>query len=197
MSISNKDFDRIKASLETDQTIYFSTNGVNILFQTKILKFDRQSILLRNPVPPQYIRQVKDASEFIVQLPMMRLTSDIIESDGVNIVLPLTHLQTLQESRKEERIIYHSAEGARVEFVNPADNQTKLTKIIMDLSSTGLSMRVPFSSKLYAPGLVIPDLTISIKNKIYNKINGRVKYRRPFLAEKQKLFAQVGIQFER
>ena len=196
MPISTKDFDRIKASLESNRSVFFSTNEVDISFQTHVLKFDRQAILLSNPVGHEYIKAVVNSSQFYVQLQMIRLTSDKIETDGVNIELPLLHLQSLSEARKEERIIYNPDDLAKVEFTNPVDGKTKLSKSIMDLSSTGLSMRVPFHSNLYVPDMACGQMVISIKGKIYNKINGRVKYRKLFFNENRKLFAQVGIQFE-
>jgi hypothetical protein len=194
MSTQSVSLEEIQHFIAEKKPVFFSTDKVPILFQTRILWADSTSIVLSNTISPMFITQVVHSANFFLQLEMTRFSANKITTDGVHIIFPWTSLQPIQESRKEIREIF-TEETAVVRFTNPVDGTTLLTKSVLDMSSTGLSMRVPQNSKLFDPGLEIKKMTILKNGKPQRTVFGKVVYRRMFFSNKQKLFAQVGIQF--
>ncbi|MGE0174244.1 MAG: hypothetical protein AB7T49_15715 [Oligoflexales bacterium] len=194
MANQSVSIEEVQHFIAEKKPVFFSTDKVPILFQTKIVWADASSIVLANTISPEHITQVVNSGQFFLQLEMTRFSSSKISTDGVHVIFPWTSLQPIQESRKEIREIFKE-ETAVVEFVNPADKTTKLSKSILDMSSTGLSMRVPQNSKLFEPGLQISKMTVVKGGKAVRTVSGKVVYRRLFYSNVQKLFAQVGIKF--
>jgi hypothetical protein len=65
----------------------------------------------------------------------------------------------------------------------------------MDLSASGLSLRMNVGSKLFEPGTKIKDLKVQIDQKPYSKNAAEVVYRRKFMTLGGKLQFQVGFKF--
>lgn len=176
--------------------ILFSVQGLDAVFETQILVIRDDSIVLSNSVPPEYISQVVKAESFYVQIQMIRFVSKEIKSDGVNIVFPLKSLTLIEDNRSAKRFPFEADEQVIVEVLNPYDRETKLTKSVIDISSTGLSIRSPANSELFRPGTHFKDLKVIIRGKIYNQSDGTVIYKRKFLDQEGKSYYQVGFKFE-
>ena len=196
MAIDKQGLKVIKESAERKAPVFFSADGLEIIFQTLILGIDNNRLILANKVSPEFILQVKDASRFTVQVQMHRFFSDQILTDGVNIVFPLESLSVIEETRQAQRFPFDPGEKVVLEVTNPFDGETVLSKTVMDMSSAGLSIRTPFPSSVFAPGTYFRDMKISIDGEPYAKTNGSVVYIRRFLSLNGKSYCQVGFRFD-
>ena len=177
-------------------SVFFSGNSIEIVFQTFILSVKNQSIILENKVPPQYISKILKSSEFSVNCQMIRFSSEKIESDGCHIIFPLESTKIIEETRGAQRFPFHQSEKVVVKWINPYDKETELEKSVIDMSSTGLSMKSKCNSKLYSPGTEFKNMQVLIDGKPYNQSDGKVIYNRCFLGQDGKSYYQIGIQFE-
>lgn len=194
--ISDSIFKLIRECVGKKTPIFFSAEGLDVVFQTQILVIRDDSIVLANSVPPQYITEVVEAPKYYVQIQMIRFVSEEIKSDGVNIVFPLKSLKPIEDNRGAKRFPFDADEQVIVEVVNPFDQETILRKAVIDISSTGLSIRSPVNSKLYQPGTKFNNMKVIIKGKVYNQSDGTVIYKRKFLDQEGKPYYQVGFKFE-
>jgi len=101
----------------------------------------------------------------------------------------------LEETRQSERFMFAPEEQVTVEFTNPYDHSTKIQRMVMDMSATGLSMRMNVDSQLFKPGTRFADLKVQIDKKPYTKASAEVVYGRKFLDLSGHLRVQVGLKF--
>ncbi len=177
------------------RSVYFSAADLDVVFQTRVLSVAPNHVVLANHVTLEYIRAVAAAKNFFLQCQMVRFAADQISTDGVNILFPLTSLTAIEETRQSQRFPFEPEEHVICEFTNPFDGVTKLTKGVMDMSASGLSLRT-HASKLFKPGLLIPEIKVTIDGAPYTKTAGSVVYRRKLMDMKGKLRMQVGLKFE-
>ncbi|MFW7377585.1 MAG: hypothetical protein ACOH5I_02100 [Oligoflexus sp.] len=194
--INNSIFELIRECTDKRTPIFFSADGLDVVFQTQILVIRDDTIVLANSVPPQYITEVVKSSKYFVQIQMIRFVSEEINSDGVNIVFPLKSLKPIEDNRSAKRFPFEADEKVVVAMLNPYDKETVLHKSVIDISSTGLSIRSPVNSELYTPGTKFHNMKVIIKGKVYNQSDGTVIYKRKFLDQEGNSYYQVGIKFE-
>ena len=125
-----------------------------------------------------------------------RLIATTISGDGQDIIFPLKKDSVIEETRQSERFSFTAEEKVICEILNPYDGSTKLSKSVMDMSATGLSLRTTFESKLFRPGTQLEDIKVLIGGEPYTQTSGTVVYTRKLLDLKNHLRLQVGIQFE-
>lgn len=195
MAIEQTHLRLLHESSAQKRSVYFSSDSVDIVFQTHLLTVAANHVVLANYVTLDYIRAVASAKKFFLQCQMVRFAADQVSTDGVNILFPLTSLTAIEETRQSQRFPFEPEEHVICEFTNPVDGITKLTKGVMDMSATGLSLRA-HASHLFEPGLSIPEIKVTIDGAPYTKTSGTVVYRRKLMDMKGKLRMQVGLKFE-
>jgi hypothetical protein len=175
MSIDEGTLELIQECVVRKSLVFFSASDVNVVFQTRILSIRNRSIVLSNTVPPEHIA---------------------IVSDGVHIVFPLEGLRLIEDNRSAKRFMFDTDERVFLEVVNPIDQETVLRKAVLDMSTTGLSIRTPTQSSLYTPGQLFKGMKIIMDGKVYNEVDGHVVYQQTFLSQKGKSYCQVGFRFD-
>jgi hypothetical protein len=196
MSIDEATLELIQECVQRKSLVYFSTNEAQIVFQTQILWVRQKTITLANSVPPEHIGKVVDSSQFYLKIPSVRFVSDKLITDGVHLQFPLEHVRLIEDNRNAKRLMFDSGERVYVEMINPLDNETMLRKVVLDMSSSGLSIRTPTQSKLYKPGQRFQKIKIIMDGRVYNEVDAHVVYQQIFLNQKGKSYCQVGFKFE-
>ncbi len=196
MSIDDAALDLIHESVRRRSQVFFSASEVQVVFQTQILSLKNKSIVLANSVPPDYIGKVAKSSQFFLKVQSVRFVCERILSDGVHILFPLEDIRQIEDSRSAKRFMFDTNERVVLEVVNPIDQETILRKAVLDMSTTGLSIRTPRQSQLYAPGQQFKGMKIIMDGKIYNEVDAHVVYQQAFLSQKGKSYCQVGFKFE-
>lgn len=176
--------------------VLFSGDGLAITFQTHLLNVDKERVMLENRVLPRFIRRVAGSKAYSLQARMVRFQADHIETDGEHIIFPLGENSLIEETRQAERFSFAAEERVIVEILNPYDGETRLSKAVMDMSATGLSLSTTFESELFRPETFLPSLRVMIDGELYTQARGRVVYNRKLLDLAGQLRTQVGIKFE-
>jgi hypothetical protein len=196
MSIDEASLELIQECVQRKSPVFFSASEVNIVFQTHIMVIKNRSIVLANTVPPEHITGVAQSQQYFLKIHAVRFVSDRITTDGVHILFPLEGLRLIEDSRSAKRFMFDASERVVMEVVNPIDQETVLRKAILDMSTTGLSIRTPTQSKLYTPGQRFEKMKIIMDGKVYNEVDGHVVYQQTFLNQKGKSYCQVGFKFD-
>ena len=190
-----RDLETLKRIQEERAPVYFSGNGSDATFETRIIGVDHHRLTIANRVPPDYISRVVPSTSFSLQCQMLKFAAKSIDTDGVAIFFPLDEQSSLEGTRHSERFPFAQEEKVVCEFTNPFDQETRIVKRVIDMSATGLSLRTPLETKLFQPGLTIPQMTVLIDGKPYVKAAARVVYRRKLIDYRGGLRLQVGLQF--
>lgn len=196
MTVDEASLELIQECAQRKSSVFFSASDVNVVFQSQILIIKNKSIVLANTVPPSYISKVAQSQQFFLKIHSVRFVSNHIHTDGVHILFPLEGLRLIEDGRSAKRFLFDASERVMMEVVNPIDQETVLRKTILDMSTTGLSIRTPTQAKLYSPGQRFEKIKILMDGKIYNEVDGHVVYQQTFLNQKGKSFCQVGFKFD-
>ncbi len=186
----------VEEVIRLKQAVYISGDGLPITFQTHVLAMQADQLVLTNQIRPPYISSFMASKSFSLQVGMVRFQSDKILSDGEHMVFPLRKDSIIEETRQSERFYFNADERVIVEILNPFDNETKISKSVMDMSATGLSLRTTFDSMLFQPDTYLGNFRILVDGELYKKGAGRVVYRRKLMDVSGHLRHQVGIKFE-
>lgn len=187
--------DTLQEAAENKTPILLSGSNVGIGFQTTIAAIEGQHLIIKNLIPPEHISKLVESKKFTIQLQMLRMECLKIHSDGDHIIFPLANLDEIEDNRGAKRFFFDT-DDVVIELTNPYDKTTLLKKHIIDLSSTGVSIKSPIKSKLYDPGTRFEGMNIIVNGKSYNKANGEVVYSRKFLDIKGKYYYQIGLRFD-
>lgn len=196
MTITEQSLEILRECQEAGSSVMFSGDGVDIVFQTQILSIGKDYVSILNKVPPEYIRSMIKSRQFSLQSKMMRFQSQTISTDGVNILFPLDRLKEIEETRQAERFPFEADERVICELINPYDKETVLSKAVLDMSATGLSIRSPKASSLFRPGTLFNDVKVIIDGEPYTKTAASVVYTRKLMDLNGILRVQVGLKFE-
>ena len=101
----------------------------------------------------------------------------------------------MEETRQSERFMFSPDEKVIAEIINPFDNKTILRRHVMDMSATGLSLRINESTKPFAAGMTLPQVKVAIDGKHWTTAQAEVVYNRKFLDLQGHLRVQVGLKF--
>ncbi len=175
--------------------VFVSSSGINIAFQTVIKRMEGNELFLENMVRPEYIRRFSAGDKFFLQCKMLRLQSTVVGPRGPLMSFLIQDNSVIEETRQSERFMFAPEERVVAELVNPYDKRTKVRRSVMDMSATGLSIRMNVASKLFEPGTKLPDIRVIIDGKPYTKASAEVVYSRRFMDLAGKLRVQVGIKF--
>ncbi len=186
----------IDEALRLRQAVFISGDGLAITFQTFVVSRNADGLVLANHIRPKYIGDFMNSRAFSLQIGMVRFQSDKIISDGQNVIFPLKKDSVIEETRQSERFYFTTDERVIVEILNPFDGETRISKSVMDMSATGLSLRTTFESQLFRPDTYLPTMRVLVDGELYKKGSGRVVYRRKLMDLGGQIRSQVGIKFE-
>lgn len=196
MPIDAKSLEILRDAAATRKPVFFSGDGLDVTFQTYILSVTDDEIWLENRVPPEHISKFIHSKNFALLVSMVRFQAKRLDNDGQNLRFPLTKDSLIEETRGSERYSFSSDEHVICEFLNPFDHETRLSKTVIDMSATGLSIRTTLESQLFRPGNVLPELQVLIDGEPYTRGRGRIVYTRKLMDLRGGLRLQVGIKFE-
>ena len=175
--------------------VYFSVFKLEYSFQSRILDLNGDKIVLQNPVPPSLISKVVHQSSYSLQIGTLCLQADSISSDGENIIFPIQQNKVLPEIRHEERFNFVSKAKASCKLLNPFDKRTMITKKIIGLPTSGISIRNDTDSEFFSPGLIIDRIEIYIAGKHLETREGKIIYKQKIINSEFEVFNQIGIKF--
>ena len=101
----------------------------------------------------------------------------------------------MEETRQSERFMFTTDEKVLAEIINPFDNKTILRRHVMDMSATGLSLRINEGTRPFAAGMKLPQVRVAIDGKHWTTAQAEVVYNRKFLDLQGHLRIQVGLKF--
>ncbi len=174
--------------------VFIASQSLDIAFQTVIRSIDGPTVILENMVRPEYIRQFSSGSVFFLQCKMLRLQSTKVSPRGTNMAFEVQDNSITEETRQAERFLFTPDEKVIAEILNPFDNTTKLRRHVMDMSATGLSIRVNAATKPFAAGAKLPQIKVHIDGKLWTTASGEVVYNRKFIDLQGHLRVQVGLK---
>lgn len=195
MAISKDVIEILEREKKQKNPAYLTSAALPISFQINIKKIERDGIILENTIPPKYISQFLNGDGFVFQVAMLRLAAKKLGSDGKNIIFHLDEKSIIEDIRQTQRFPFAVEENVLCEILNPFDQTTRLSKSVLDMSASGLSIRTNFDSKLFAPDTNLPELNILIDGQKYKHTSGEVVYKRKLMNLKGHIRMQIGIKF--
>lgn len=196
MSIDARSRAVIMEAFTQRQPVLLSGSALDVTFQTYIVSVETSHLLLENRIKPKWISAFIASQGFSLQAGMVRFAATEVASDGERLVFPLKEDSVIEETRQAERFSFAADEKVVSEILNPFDGETRLTKSVIDMSATGLSLRTAYQSDLFEPGTVLPEVRVLIGGELYKQAQGRVVYRRKLMDLQGQMRMQVGIKFE-
>lgn len=175
--------------------VYLTGDNCDITFTSRILDYNDKLIMLKNTVAAEYIKSFVQSKAYSINLGLVLLKSDHIESNGSDICFPISEKTEIDETRQEKRIVASPDEDLHCKIKNPFDNQTSIKRSILDYSNQGMSIVMIEGSKLFETGVFIPEIAITRNGKTEKQVQGKVVYKKKLLNSKGRLRSQVGIQF--
>jgi hypothetical protein len=175
--------------------VFISSNGLDIAFQTVIQSVEGSSVILENMVRPQYIARFTKGDKFFLQCKMLRFQSSDVKPKGSLMAFGVQENSLMEETRQSERFMFSADEKVIAEIINPFDQKTVLRRHVMDMSATGLSLRVNAGTKPFAAGMSLPQVKVAIDGKHWTTAHAEVVYNRKFLDLQGHLRVQVGLKF--
>jgi hypothetical protein len=194
--IQNQDVPLVLNDCKRSKTpVLISSSGLDIAFQTVIKEIDGNTVVLENMVKPEFISRFAKGEKFFLQCKMLRFQSTDVHPRGVSMAFEIQENSLIEETRQSERFMFTPDENVVAEIINPYDGKTKLRRQLMDMSATGLSLRINRTTQPFAPGSVLSNISVAIDGKHWTTLNGEVVYNRKFMDLKGKLKVQVGVKF--
>lgn len=185
----------IREAAQPNRPVILAGDGLPISFGSRILRVDGNRLTIVNTVPFSLISKFSKSQNFVIQVDLLRILSDRLESDGKNFIFHATKVESISDTRGDERFNFSSEENVRCEFINPVDEETVLVKQVLDMSASGFSIRTGAKSTLLVPGRLIEKVRILIGEKLYSESNAESVYQRKFMDENGKMHLQVGLKF--
>lgn len=186
----------LSSAAQDGSFVYLSGSSLDISFQTKVLMIESEKLVLKNVVPPEFIKQLWASKQFTLQAKMTRFSSDHVESDGLNIVFHIQSLDIIEETRTAPRFLFEPEERVICELLNPYDRETWLAKSVLDMSASGLSISCGVASELFAQGTRFDTIRVVIDGEPYTVTSGTVVHVRKLLEVNGKMRAQVGFKLD-
>ena len=194
--IQNQDIPQVLNDCKRSRTpVLISSSGLDVAFQTIIREIDGNTIVLENMVKPEFISRFAKGEKFFLQCKMLRFQSTDVHPRGVFMAFEIQENSLTEETRQSERFMFTPDENVIAELINPFDSKTVLRRYLMDMSATGLSLRINRPTKPFAAGTILSDIKVAIDGKHWTTMTGEVVYNRKFMDLKGHLKVQVGIKF--
>lgn len=175
--------------------VFISSTGLDIAFQTVIKEIDGPTLVLENMVRPEYISRFVKCDKYFLQCKMLRFQSTAVSPRGSFMTFEIQQNSLVEETRMSERLIFSKDENVMAEIVNPFDNKTVLRRHVMDMSATGLSLRINSPSAPFSAGVLLPQVRVNIADKNWASTSAEVVYTRKFMDLQGHLRVQVGLKF--
>ena len=180
---------------KTKTPVFISSNGLDIAFQTVIRDFDGKTVVLENMVRPEFISRFAKGDKFFLQCKMMRLQSTVVRPQGAFMAFEIHENSLTEETRQSERFMFTPDEKVIAEILNPFDKKTILRRHVMDMSATGMSLRLNAPTKPFAAGSSLPLIKVQIDGKPWTTASAEIVYNRKFMDLQGHLRVQVGLKF--
>jgi hypothetical protein len=181
--------------VQTGKHAVISASNLEISFATQVLGVSGERLTLSNTVPFDMISSFVKSKDFTILIDLLRIHADRVESDGKNMVLRATVIESIGETRGDERFTFAREENVLCELLNPADGETTLVKQVLDMSASGFSLKTHASSRLFAPGKTFEGIRVTIGSKLYATRDAVAVYQRKFLDTDGKIYQQAGFKF--
>ncbi len=175
--------------------VFISSQSLDIAFQTVVRSLDGPVVILDNMVRPEHIHQFSSGPTFFLQCKMLRLQSTKVSPRGSNMAFEIQNNSITEDARQSERFLFTPDEKVIAEIQNPFDNLTKLHRHVMDMSATGLSIRINAPTKPFLAGSKLPMVKVKIDGKLWTSSAAEVVYNRKFMDLQGHLRVQVGLKF--
>ena len=186
----------ILQAIQSREAIFFSCDALEVSFQSIALSFSKNHIVLKNVVPLNLIQAFTAAKSYQLQISMAKFISQSISSDGKDIIFPLAKGAKIAEVRKEKRVPISCSDVVECEFINPIDDLTTLKKRVLEMSESGMSVALPYDSKLFSPNVSLGAVKILRNRKVYKQVKATVVYKRQLISERGDRIFQAGIRFD-
>jgi hypothetical protein len=175
--------------------VLIGSSGLDISFQTTIKELDGRTVVVENMVKPEYISRFAQGTKFFLQCKMLRFQSTSVHPRGSFMAFEIQENSLIEETRQSERFMFTPDEKVMAEILNPFDKKTILKRQLMDMSATGLSLRINQVTKPFTPGSHLPDIKVTIDGKQWSSLAGEVVYNRKFMDLNGQVRVQVGVKF--
>lgn len=195
MKMSNDVESVLKECKQSKTPVFISSSGLDVSFQTMIQELRDNIIVLENKVRPEFIAKFAAGNNFFLQCKMLRLQSTKVLPHGTFMAFEVQDNSVLEDTRQSERFMFTPDEKVVAEIMNPFDERTILKRPVMDMSATGLSLRVNNPTRPFSPGVSLPSVRITIDGKTWTTAQAEVVYNRKFLDLEGSLRVQVGLKF--
>ena len=186
--------EELKLSAHNKEVCFLSSKGVDLTFETQIVDVNEKHLVIMNTIPFEYIAEALQGDQFSLQCGKNKVYASSLENDGVNIIFPFDSTKSLNETREEERFSFRSHDDVVLKILNPFDNETELVKPILDMSSSGISIRTKLKSKLFEAGVKLEKMEVFRDGKVVKTSSGEVVYSRNYLDLSGVKYCQVGIR---
>ncbi len=197
MPLDSENLRLLRECADNRRSVFFSGSGVDVVFQTHIVGIENEQVKLHNAVPPSYISRLWHSQQFYLQAKMTRFSGARITTDGEHIIFPVESLQIIEETRESQRFPFEPEERVVCELLNPFDRETWISKAVMDMSASGLSIATRHASQLFRRGTHFDHMKVVIDGEPYAVTSGTVMYVRKLLDNQGKLQAQVGFKLDK
>lgn len=194
--MDEKYLERFQQAAERKELVYLSAKNIRMTFQSNAVGISDTHLRITSVIPYTRISEVNSQGEFYLQVGGIRLTSQTLNTDGVDILFPLEQAEDMEEFRGEKRFSFSTGIHVHCLIQNPHDMTTTLKKPVLDLSNSGLSFRNGLFSKAFYRGLKLPKIEVFIDGNPHIQVSGQVVYCRNLLDRKKGEAVQVGIKFE-
>ena len=181
--------------LKSRTPVFISSAGLDIAFQTVIKEIDGPMVVLENMVRPEYISRFVNCDKYYLQCKMLRFQSTSVSPRGSFMAFEIQQNSLVEETRQSERLNFSKDEKVLAEILNPFDLKTTLRRHVMDMSATGLSLRINSPSKPFSAGVILPQIQVNIAGKNWARTPAEVVYNRKFIDLQGHLRVQVGLKF--
>ncbi len=196
MNLDDKYVAILSAALTEKRPLFLAGTAVSVSFETRIIGLLPHGVILLNSVPYDLIHRFRTSESFSLQVGMTRFQSLSLRTDGANLILGLNADSAIEETRQYERFSFSSTEDVTVEIINPFDQETLITRPVMDMSKNGMSFRTYQTSELFKRGRYLPQISVKTNGEIYRSGKGSVVYSREVIDIRGQRRIQVGIKFE-
>lgn len=172
--------------------------GVDIDFQTTIVRIEEDRIVIKNPISPERITEFLSASAYYLQCHMLRFTCKNIEHDGYHLHFLPEQAETVVNMRKSSRLSLAHDHGANCLVKGQTvDQSIDLNCPIFDLSDDGISFGAELSQKdaLRVSDQTVFDIDIHLSSGHVYRGQGRVVYSRKIQDLQKNLSLNVGMAF--
>lgn len=179
----------------SDGNVYISGDGLPVTFQTKILELTDKYVCLQNTVPIHYISRFMGSKRFGLSASNLRAVSAKVQSDGKKILFFTGEEVNEGDQRVVERRPVHKRHNLKFKLLNPIDGETKLVKIVSDISIYGAAISSPNSSKLFEAGATFKQVELVRDDETLANVDIQVTYQRQVVDMKGTTMFLVGLKF--